>query len=459
MVPAHLLFMVYTIIAWVAVFVVRGPSSPVWSGVPLLCAVSILANGGMALFLNGVSATEALSWLPLRTTPLIPLRCEFCGTPLDPRTNRCPRCEATPEVVPKEQGLVPPEATLLSLSDTVSETYYALRNVTMGIPPWPVAVLGIAATLLFPLLYQTLLIFRVILPQSLAWALGALAILIPSVLGVSGFVGFRLIHQRRVLCRQHVHMVRERFHLESNPLIYREISEIYDETQKIIALARSDLEKLVSQLRVVRTRFEREFSGHTRGLEELTRLGPSRSAIDAGIAEHFYETFVPDTQRLLSSLAESAGPVEDWLARCVESSDSFELWLHDQISRFGAQCLGQSVDQLTVVDALTQNGTRLEPLIERTFDQAYPMWNYDPRFIGRATQGCCRAGAGRAASRGPGGSSARIPTGHGWNGPYESTLPSVGLRFAGRSVPVPTALRRKFAWARQEDDEEQPSAT
>jgi hypothetical protein len=117
MVPTHLLFMVYTIVAWVAIFVVHGPSSPGWSSVPILCATSILVNGGMALFMNSAGATEALSWLPLRTTPLIPLRCEFCGTPLDLRTNRCPECESVPELTAQKQRLLPLVATLISLSD------------------------------------------------------------------------------------------------------------------------------------------------------------------------------------------------------------------------------------------------------------------------------------------------------------------------------------------------------
>jgi hypothetical protein len=117
MVPAHLLFMVYTIVSWVAAFVVQGPSSPGWSSVPIVNATLILANGGIALFMNSVGATEALSWLPLRTTPLIPLRCEFCGTPLDPRTSRCPECESLPEVAPHSTALAPPTALLTSLTD------------------------------------------------------------------------------------------------------------------------------------------------------------------------------------------------------------------------------------------------------------------------------------------------------------------------------------------------------
>lgn len=132
MVPAHLLLMVYTIVLWVAAFVALGPSSPGWSSVPIVCTVSILANGGMALFMNSVGATEALSWLPLRTTPLVPLRCEFCGTPLDPRTNRCPECESVPKVASPGRARVPPEAVLISLSDESRFEIKPGRAVVVG---------------------------------------------------------------------------------------------------------------------------------------------------------------------------------------------------------------------------------------------------------------------------------------------------------------------------------------
>jgi pSer/pThr/pTyr-binding forkhead associated (FHA) protein len=86
----------------------------------------------MALFLSGVGVTEALSWLPLRTTPLIPLRCEFCGTPLDPRTSRCPHCEALPDVSAQEKGLLPPEAILLSLVDETRFDVKPDRTTVVG---------------------------------------------------------------------------------------------------------------------------------------------------------------------------------------------------------------------------------------------------------------------------------------------------------------------------------------
>jgi hypothetical protein len=267
---------------------------------------------------------------------------------------------------------------------TVSETYYALRNVTMGTPPWPVALLSAVGVLILPILYQILLIYRVILPHSALWALGVSGILAAGVLTVSSFVSYRLVHQRRVLSQQHVRMVRERFQLESEPLVQREMSVIYAAARSAVAKARSNVYALAAQLRAVGARFEREENAHADRLQALTAPGPSRSVVDTGIAAHFYEMSVLDRERLLSALMDASGQVSDWLGRCVESADSFGLWLHEQVARFGAQCLEQSLAQFTVNEALTSNGTRTGPLLERLFERAYPLWNYDPRFLSRA---------------------------------------------------------------------------
>ena len=66
--------------------------------------------------MNSVGTSEALSWLPLRTAPLVPLKCEFCGTPLEPSNGRCPQCEAEPQVT-QPVPLKPPDAMLIGTTD------------------------------------------------------------------------------------------------------------------------------------------------------------------------------------------------------------------------------------------------------------------------------------------------------------------------------------------------------
>jgi hypothetical protein len=267
---------------------------------------------------------------------------------------------------------------------TVSETYYSLRTVTMGTPPWPVTLSSAITVLLLPLLYLFLLISQVVLPQSANWALVAWAILATGVLGVSAFVAYRLLRQKRTLAEQHVDMVRERFRLESAPVVHRELGEIYLEAQRTIDQTRAELEALTAQLQEVGERFAREEETYAHYMEALTLPGPSRSAVSAEIAEHLYRASVPDVPSLFPSLAESAGTVAEWLARCTESAEAFEPWLYEQVSRFGADHVTQRVDQFTITDALTSNGSRLEPVMERLFDRAHPLWNYDPRFLRRA---------------------------------------------------------------------------
>jgi hypothetical protein len=117
LVPAHLLFVVYAMVGGIVAQLLRERPEMWWEGGPIFFIVLILANGGLALFLSSVEATEVLSWLPLQTSPVIPQRCEFCGTPLDPQTKQCPRCEAVPEIVQKHVTTALPHAKLTSLSD------------------------------------------------------------------------------------------------------------------------------------------------------------------------------------------------------------------------------------------------------------------------------------------------------------------------------------------------------
>jgi pSer/pThr/pTyr-binding forkhead associated (FHA) protein len=81
--------------------------------------------------MSSVSTSEALSWLPLRTAPLVPLKCEFCGTPLNPPDGRCPQCEAEPQLgqnVPSR----PPDAKLVGISDEREFYITPSRTVTIG---------------------------------------------------------------------------------------------------------------------------------------------------------------------------------------------------------------------------------------------------------------------------------------------------------------------------------------
>ena len=117
LVSAHLLLVVYSIVGWIAAFALRSRAEVWWAGGPIVFTVLILVNGGLAFFLSSVGTTEALSWIPLRTLPVIPLRCEFCGTPLDPQTKLCPQCDAVPDLVDQNMPIAPPNARLVNLID------------------------------------------------------------------------------------------------------------------------------------------------------------------------------------------------------------------------------------------------------------------------------------------------------------------------------------------------------
>jgi hypothetical protein len=132
LVSAHTLFLVYAVIGWMAATLLRGRSDAWWAGGPVVFVVLMLVNGGMAFFLSNVGTTEALSWLPLRTLPVVPQHCEFCGTMLDPQTKLCPQCDAVPEIVDRRMPAPPPSARLSSLSDDAEFWVSASKAVTIG---------------------------------------------------------------------------------------------------------------------------------------------------------------------------------------------------------------------------------------------------------------------------------------------------------------------------------------
>lgn len=131
MVPAHLLFAVYTLVLWVATFMVNRHLYEGWGTASLTLLAATGINGLFALWMNSVGTSEALSWLPLRTAPLVPLKCEFCGTPLDPSSGRCPQCEAEPQATPPTV-LKPPDAMLIGMSDEQEFYLSPDKTTTIG---------------------------------------------------------------------------------------------------------------------------------------------------------------------------------------------------------------------------------------------------------------------------------------------------------------------------------------
>jgi hypothetical protein len=113
----HAMLALYAGVGWIGSFVLRSQLQQWWGGGPILLLALMVVNAGLAFSMGSLATTEALSWLPLRTSPVIPLRCEFCGTPLDPQTQLCPQCNAVPELIDLHIKTIPPRAALINLDD------------------------------------------------------------------------------------------------------------------------------------------------------------------------------------------------------------------------------------------------------------------------------------------------------------------------------------------------------
>lgn len=85
----HLLLTVYLMTALMVSFAIAPKAEAGLAVVVLLSA----GNLGLAYLLRGRLASEVFSHIPLRTAPVVPRQCEFCGAALDVQTRRCPDCE------------------------------------------------------------------------------------------------------------------------------------------------------------------------------------------------------------------------------------------------------------------------------------------------------------------------------------------------------------------------------
>jgi len=113
--------------------------------------------------------------------------------------------------------------------------------------------------------------------------------------------------------------------------------------------------------------------------------GPFQSVIDQEMAQAFYARAVPNLARSTANMIQQVGPLSEWLARSTELGDRFDLWVDEQIASLCALHLDESVRRFTISEALTHRQENRERLIESLIESAQPLWNYDPRFLRRAT--------------------------------------------------------------------------
>ena len=103
--------------------------SPQVRGYTLVGLSLLVGNLGLAYLLRGRLADEVFSQVPWQTAPVIPMRCEFCGSTLHRGTGRCPECEP---VIQTEQFMTGEErakpALVAQLESLDDGTVYRLAS-------------------------------------------------------------------------------------------------------------------------------------------------------------------------------------------------------------------------------------------------------------------------------------------------------------------------------------------
>jgi hypothetical protein len=118
----HLLLAVYLAVSLLII-------APQAAGPSVLGALLLVGDLGLAYLLRGRLAAEVFSQVPLQTALVNPMRCEFCDSPLDRRTRRCPQCEPAIKVTPNPSDEPRSKPTLVGqLVSLADGTVYRLSS-------------------------------------------------------------------------------------------------------------------------------------------------------------------------------------------------------------------------------------------------------------------------------------------------------------------------------------------
>jgi hypothetical protein len=153
----------------------------------------------------------------------------------------------------------------------------------------------------------------------------------------------------------------------------------------VIAQAESELAALTEHMESAQKRYASRQAVRLDELLALVQPGPFQSVVDQNVAQVFYARAVPNVERSASRLMQQAGSLSEWMARSTELGAGYGSWIDEQIAGLCALHLDKSVRRFTITEAFTDRKDDLEQLIQSLIESAQPLWNYDPRYLRRAT--------------------------------------------------------------------------
>jgi|GEM_PF-3818447 len=264
--------------------------------------------------------------------------------------------------------------------DTVSSTFYALRTARMRLPPWPVAALWILTVIGMPLMSGVQLVYAAdaeVYRGVLVWLFGG-------VILVLGLWATQLYRQVRQVNRRHADLVRERFALESAPLITKMMQSLYVAVQSYIDLVEKRHMLLLEEIRQVLQRLRADQAQHAQALSALTGPGVRQSVVDLECAGAFYRQMIVEegNQRRIRALApfhtlameliRQAGPVSTW----QDGDGTAQERIRTRILAVSREMVDKRLARLKIADLLsTEETTRWPALVESALEAAQPWWN------------------------------------------------------------------------------------
>ncbi len=274
--------------------------------------------------------------------------------------------------------------------DTVSTAFYALRTARMRLPPWQVAMIWALSAVAIPL-FSGIQIARASFMAAPLASLSTEAILLGGVIVVLGLWAVQMFRQLHRVNRQHAALVRERFTLESAPLISKTMQRLYASAQAHIDMAEKRRAALAEQFACALDGLRADQARHKQALLDQAGSGVRLSLIEGRRAEAFYQQFVLDQgSRRVGQLAAQINALTlGFVERAGQSADRQDgdvpaaEWIRKNMVQATMPLVEQQLARLGGIDLLAEDEAGVDATLAALSRETQPWWNFKPALIRR----------------------------------------------------------------------------
>lgn len=271
--------------------------------------------------------------------------------------------------------------------DTVGAAFYALRAARMRLPPWPIALLWILAMVGVPLLSGV----KLAQIGGIELGLGIWLWLIGGIAVVLGLWGMHLYRQVRQVNRQHIALVRERFMLESSPIVTKAMQALYRAILEHIELVEKRYAALDGQIQAALYGLRADERRYGQLLAASVRPGIRQAVVDLEQAEQVYRQIIVGREShrhvqglepfdlLALELLVRTGPVSVWPQGEEEKAEQLRAHVLAAVQ----PVVDEQLARVRAIDLLAQGAVSRDVALGSLVESVQPWWHLKPAALGR----------------------------------------------------------------------------